>query len=620
MIKNINATDDDKYLHSRVQMVFGFVLVLVLFFGAFLLIGGKVEARTITVDVDGEGDYIRIQDAIDNATDGDTIRVWEGNYTEGLSINKSISLSGNGSSLTHLNSPGGPYKYTVIVDSKWVNVSGIQFNGIGGVHKGILLSSNHSKIFLNTFQNCYRGIMLKNSMENQIENNLFENNYMGMYFENSHHNNASGNRFIENDNQGLYFFGSKSNTINMNNFTNNRDGIIFHNQSHSNNILSNTFQNNTGFGMVITGKSSLNTIRNNSISNSKSGIELHHGDRNVLFGNIIDETDFGIHMVDSLNTSVTSNIVIRNNIGIHLVSAHYCTINSNEIVFNTEGISLPGVSYRVMIHGNNIYGNERWAVYASPQFEDPIDARNNYWGDASGPRNLEAEYSGKGDNITGNIIVSPWYEDQVKENLVNTDWDKDDGSLFIPTAIAMILSVSLLGIALHREDFRFLLLTLLAFPLYSRMERSEILDQSTRNNIYTQVVNEQGLNYSTIKKKLELGTSSLVYHLEVLEREGYIRSKKEMGRKMFFPTRMVQSMTMEEKLSSSPSPLLSPSPIQDQILEYLKENGPQTRTKLKDALSLKQQTISYSIRSLEKKGLVKTGGKGWNRLCEFIKQ
>jgi len=60
-------------------------------------------ARTITVDDDGEGDYVTIQDAVDNATAGDTIRVWEGNYTGTVEVNKTLRIIGNGTERTRLN-------------------------------------------------------------------------------------------------------------------------------------------------------------------------------------------------------------------------------------------------------------------------------------------------------------------------------------------------------------------------------------------------------------------------------------------------------------------------------------------------------------------------------------
>jgi len=61
---------------------------------------------TLTVDDDGGADYTSIQAAIDNSSDGDTIRVFEGTYRELVSVNRSITLQGNGSEETIIDGSG----------------------------------------------------------------------------------------------------------------------------------------------------------------------------------------------------------------------------------------------------------------------------------------------------------------------------------------------------------------------------------------------------------------------------------------------------------------------------------------------------------------------------------
>ena len=48
--------------------------------------------------------YTRIQDAIDNATAGDTVRVWAGMYNESVVVTKSLNIIGNGTDQTILSS------------------------------------------------------------------------------------------------------------------------------------------------------------------------------------------------------------------------------------------------------------------------------------------------------------------------------------------------------------------------------------------------------------------------------------------------------------------------------------------------------------------------------------
>ena len=61
-----------------------FITLLLIIAGILVLtqIANVSSADTIIVAQDGNGNYTNIQDAIDNATKGDTIRVYEGTYYE----------------------------------------------------------------------------------------------------------------------------------------------------------------------------------------------------------------------------------------------------------------------------------------------------------------------------------------------------------------------------------------------------------------------------------------------------------------------------------------------------------------------------------------------------------
>jgi pectin methylesterase-like acyl-CoA thioesterase len=55
---------------------------------------GTASATNWTVDGSGGADFTRIQDAINNASAGDTILVYSGVYYENVYVNKSITLRG----------------------------------------------------------------------------------------------------------------------------------------------------------------------------------------------------------------------------------------------------------------------------------------------------------------------------------------------------------------------------------------------------------------------------------------------------------------------------------------------------------------------------------------------
>ena len=66
----------------------------------------SVSNRTIYVDDDGGADYKRIQDAIDNASEGDTVFVYSGTYFEDVKINTSIVLQGEDKERTIIHGGG----------------------------------------------------------------------------------------------------------------------------------------------------------------------------------------------------------------------------------------------------------------------------------------------------------------------------------------------------------------------------------------------------------------------------------------------------------------------------------------------------------------------------------
>jgi len=92
------------------------------------------EPTTWTVDDDGPADFRTIQEAINAASQGDTIYVYNGTYYEQVVVNKSVSLIGEN-------------KYTTIIDGNYtgnaievtasnVNVTGFTMQKSGTVYLG----------------------------------------------------------------------------------------------------------------------------------------------------------------------------------------------------------------------------------------------------------------------------------------------------------------------------------------------------------------------------------------------------------------------------------------------------------------------------------------------------
>ena len=90
-------------LFSQIVLILGFLSVLIIVVGA-------AEGKTLIVAKDG-GDFDTIQSAVENATGGDTIRVYAGTYSENVQMDKPVNIIGNGSENTVLQGNGSGVVY-----------------------------------------------------------------------------------------------------------------------------------------------------------------------------------------------------------------------------------------------------------------------------------------------------------------------------------------------------------------------------------------------------------------------------------------------------------------------------------------------------------------------------
>ncbi|UCG70291.1 MAG: right-handed parallel beta-helix repeat-containing protein [Thermoplasmata archaeon] len=365
------------------------------------------------------GAFLKIQDAINASSDGDTVFVYNGTYYENVIVNKTINLTGEDRNNTIIN--GGDIGDVVNVSANWVNITGftvtgsdqiwqagmrlhfvqncrVYYNNVSKNDYGIYLyfSSKNNIIGNNVFNNLFSGIYLYYSNENFVTSNNANasfNSWYGIHLDYSDGNTITLNNAFNNALAGINLAHSNGNNITRNNAnSNNQKGIQIHYYSSGNNITLNNATNNGFYGVYIK-DSSKNLIQNNNASsndehgiylmdsvrndiinnrvslNKEYGIYLWFSDENNITGNYIHSNKYhGILITDSNGNNIYKNnasnnrySVFQNTFGIYLSSSDNNNITDNEASNNDNGIA---ISYS---NSNNIISNNassnRYGIY-----------------------------------------------------------------------------------------------------------------------------------------------------------------------------------------------------------------------------------------------------------------
>ena len=349
------------------------------------------EEKTWYVDDDalegGDGSqgkpYRKIQDAIDNATDEDTVRVFNGTYFENILVNKSLNLIGNGSETTTIDGKGSGD--VVKITANWVNMSAFMVTGSGGSSSsGIKVESDHTHIFENNCSNNGNGIYLLRSSNSRVENNTCSNNYEGIEITSSSYCKIMNNTCSANDQRGIHLISSNDCMLTNNTFSANYGADLFLRNSGDSTFKGNMMNGNGiyiegnlenwnsytidatnsvngkpvyyikndegltvpfGAGQVIIANCVLINVVDQNCSNGLVGIMIGFSSFITIANNTCSSNNYaGIHLVNSNDCTIMDNIGDNNNQGIFLDSSKDCRIENNIINYNNRGIYIQGSS------------------------------------------------------------------------------------------------------------------------------------------------------------------------------------------------------------------------------------------------------------------------------------
>ncbi len=168
-------------------------------------------------------------------------------------------------------------------------------------------------------------------------------------------------------------------------------------------------------------------------------------------------------------------------------------------------------------------------------------------------------------------------------------------SLDVPWEAAATGTVllALAGIVASTEVGRYGLM-LLFLPLYTKLRKEKILDQRTRGLIQGYVMANPGCNYTLLRDNLDLADGTLTYHLQVLEREGFVYSIREGLFRCFYPTGLPPPRRGKLHLSDT----------QADIVRICKRIPGITVGEIATAMNRRPNVISYHLKLLSEGGLI----------------
>jgi len=290
--------------------------------------------NTLYVGGDGPGNYTKIQDAIDNASNGDTVFVYSGIYylDKMININKSIRLIGENKYNTIINDSG----IEILVSE--VSVSGFTIQ-------------NGSGISINSYS-------LEGSNKNTISGNIFDDYFTGFggvtIYMNSSYNTISNNTF--------YNCGLMMNILNS--IIDN--GISYHNFVYNNTVngkqlvyiedTSDIVIDDAG-QVILIGCVNI-TVENLELFNTIIGMQLLDSIDCYISDNTFSNNYFGgIILIKSYNNTISGNIILNSD-GAIIIDSKYNTISENS--FEKNGINI----FLVNSSCNNIsYNNFRYSYF-----------------------------------------------------------------------------------------------------------------------------------------------------------------------------------------------------------------------------------------------------------------
>lgn len=340
--------------------------------------------------------YQYINDGLLHATDGDTIYVFSGLYSETIFINKSISIRGQDQGNTIIDGQNNGSVMTVA--SEHVTIRRFTIRNSGGYQgdAGIAVIANTTTITECTIYRTRAGISVQDSSETAITSCRFHTNGFGIV--------SSSSVFV---------------TIDQCTFYHNGAGVYLYDTSCV--TITHSYADTNGIGFLCE--------RSSHIDISESAARDN------------DDNEGGMFFVDCQYINIINCYIVHNGVGVNLVNSSACYIDSCNFSLNTHfsckfknsvssilltnciftknlRYGLYAENSAFSISWSNIYRNENYGLYAK---SSAIDASYNWWGAKNGPAYNGLVRADRGSWSPREISYRPWLTFPMPE--IGPDWE-----------------------------------------------------------------------------------------------------------------------------------------------------------------------------------------------------
>ncbi|KYK23392.1 hypothetical protein AYK24_01250 [Thermoplasmatales archaeon SG8-52-4] len=284
--------------------------------------------------------FKNIQDAVEAAQDGDTIKVLAGKYQGDIIIDKAITITTESIEDVLINSSKkNAYLIDIVADSvslekffledttptshrkAVIHISSVA-DGVKVIDSvidysrngyGILIDNSHGAVIKNTTVNNSRGIYIGNSNLITLDSNKIWNcsNDPAIRITNSIGNQIINN-YIDNSTFGIYASDCSDTLIDNNRIAFNKNSGVVIISGSGNQIFNNTIDNNPIYGIDLGGNDGI--VYGNNIKKNSMGISIGGFDNSISNNNIINSLNTGVYARYGSKDNIIYNNIFRNNI------------------------------------------------------------------------------------------------------------------------------------------------------------------------------------------------------------------------------------------------------------------------------------------------------------------